>query len=76
MSLSLQLKIKIVVLMAKYGSQNVYKTPLQDLNDLKIRIANEIKIIKKETLRDVFSESVKRLNFCIEVEGNTFEQYL
>ncbi len=24
----------------------------------------------------MFSEIVKRLNFCIEVEGNTFEQYL
>jgi hypothetical protein len=55
---------------------DIYKTPVQDLNDLKTRIANEIKIIKKEILRDVFSEIVKRLNFCIEVEGNTFEQYL
>ncbi len=55
---------------------NVYKTPVRDLNDLKTRIANEIKIIKNETLSDVFSEIVKRLNFCIEVEGNSFEQYL
>ncbi|CAF1171942.1 unnamed protein product [Rotaria sordida] len=55
---------------------NVYKTPVQALDDLKTRITKEIKIIKKETLRDVFSEIVKRLNFCIEVKGSTFEQYL
>ncbi|CAF3201594.1 unnamed protein product [Rotaria sp. Silwood2] len=52
---------------------NVYKTPVQDLDDFKTRIAKEIEIIKKETLQDVFSETVKRLNFCIEVKGNTFE---
>ncbi|CAF1254874.1 unnamed protein product [Rotaria sordida] len=55
---------------------NVYKTPVQALDDLKTRITKEIEIIKKETLRDVFSEIVKRLNFCIEVKGSTCEQYL
>jgi hypothetical protein len=46
-------------------SQNdcLQKTTVEDLDDLKTRINVEIKIIKKETLRDVFLETVKRLIF-------------
>jgi len=59
-----------------YLKTNVYKTPVEDLDDLKARITNEIELIKKETFHNVFLETVKRLNFCIDVNGNTFEQYL
>jgi hypothetical protein len=55
---------------------NVYKTRVQDINDLKTRIIEEIEVIRKETLYDVFLETKKRLTFCIEVQGDTFEQYL
>jgi hypothetical protein len=59
-----------------YIRANIYKTRIEDLNDLKTRIAQEIQSIDKKTLHDVFLETGKRLNFCISLEGNTFEQYL
>ena len=55
---------------------NVYKARVQDINDLKTRIIEEIRAISKETLHDVFLEVEKRLKFCVEVHGDTFEQYL
>ncbi len=55
---------------------NVYKTPVEDLDHLKTRITEEIQLIKKETFHDVFLEIEKRLNFCIDVKGDTCEQYL
>ena len=58
-----------------YIKNNVYKNNLKDLDDLKIKIIQEIRSIEKETLKNVFSEFEKRLSFCISVEGNTFEQY-
>ena len=42
--------------------------------DLKERIEQGIKAIKNETLENVFDDIVKRLKFCINVNGNTFEQ--
>jgi hypothetical protein len=54
---------------------NIYKTNVRDLDDLKSRISQEILAIKKETLHHVFLEVEKRLNFCISVQGDTFEQY-
>ncbi len=54
---------------------NVYKTRVEDINDLKTRIIEEIRAISKETLHNVFLEVEKQLNFCIEVHGDTFEQY-
>ncbi len=47
----------------------------KDLNDLKNRITQEIQAIKKETLKNVFLEIEKRLNFCMSVQDGTFEQY-
>lgn len=55
---------------------NVYKTKVEDLNDLKSRITREIHEITTETLDNVFLEIKKRLRFCIEVNGDNFEQYL
>ena len=55
---------------------NVYKTTVEDINDLKTRIIEEIQAINKKTLHNVFLEVEKRLNFCIKVHGGTFEQYL
>ena len=54
----------------------VYKAPIENLDDSKARIINEIELIENETFHDVFSETVKRLNLCIDVKGNTFEQHL
>jgi hypothetical protein len=55
---------------------NIYKTRIKDLDDLKTRITQEIQLIEKKTLHNVFLEIGKRLNFCISLEGNTFEEYL
>jgi hypothetical protein len=49
------------------------KTEVEDLDNLKTRITKGIELIKKETFCDVFLEAVKRLNFCINVKGDTFE---
>jgi hypothetical protein len=54
----------------------VYKTSINDIDDLKDRIEREIKGIKKDTLNNVFNGIVKRLKFCIDVNGDTFEQYM
>jgi len=58
-----------------YIKNNVYKNNIKDLDDLKIKITQEVRSIKKETLKNVFSEIEKRLSFCISVKGDTFEQY-
>ena len=58
-----------------YIKNNVYKNNIKDLDDLKIKITQEVRSIKKETLKNVFSEIEKRLSFCISVTGDTFEQY-
>jgi hypothetical protein len=55
--------------------RNIYKTKVQDIDELKTRIIEEIEAIKTETLRNVFMETSKRMNFCISIKGDTFEQY-
>ncbi len=45
------------------------------MDDLKIRIIQEVEIIKETTLLNVFLEIGKRLNFCISVKDDSFEQY-
>ena len=42
--------------------------------DLEERIEQRIKSIKNETLENVCDGIVKRLKFCIDVNGDTFEQ--
>jgi hypothetical protein len=59
-----------------YVKTNVYKTKVNNITDLKDRIEQEIKAIKKETLENVFDGIVKRLKVCIDVNGDTFEQYM
>ena len=46
------------------------------MTELKQRIENEIKSISKTTLSNVFPNVIKRMNFCVSVEGNHFEQLL
>jgi hypothetical protein len=53
----------------------VYNTKVEDICELKNRIEKEIKAIKKETLQNVFNDILKRLKFCIDVNGNTFEHF-
>jgi hypothetical protein len=59
-----------------YLKDNVYKTSMKDLNELKARIANEIRMISKETLCNVFSNILKRMHMCISVKGDHFEQLM
>jgi hypothetical protein len=54
---------------------NIYKTKVDDIDDLKSRITDEIEAIKKDTLSNVFLEIKKWLTFCIDVHGGSFEQY-
>jgi hypothetical protein len=59
-----------------YIKNNVYKTPVSDLTELKMRVENEIKMISKATLYDVFSSVLKRMHLCISAGGGHFEQLL
>ncbi len=59
-----------------YVKTSIYKTPVNDINDLKERITNEIKSIKQETLNKVFGTNVKQLELCGDVAGDTFGKYL
>ena len=47
---------------------------VNDTANLKQRIEQGIKTIKNETLKNVFDGIVRRLKFCIDVNGDTFEQ--
>ena len=60
----------------EYVKTKLYRTKINDIADLKDRTEQEIKAIKKETLENVFNGIVKRLKFCIDVNGNTFDQYM
>jgi len=53
---------------------NIYKTKVQDIDDLKTRIKEEIEAIKTEMLYHVFMKISKRVNFYISIKGDTFEQ--
>ena len=44
--------------------------------DLKERIEQGIKAIKNETLENIFDDIAKRLKFCIDMNGDTFEQWM
>jgi len=59
-----------------YLKNIIYKTPIKDLNELKMKINNEIKSISKETLCNVFGNISKRMELCIEVDGDHFENLL
>ncbi len=59
-----------------YIKTKVYKTKVNDIADLKERIEQEIKARKKETLENVFHGIVKILKFYVDVNGDSFEQYM
>ena len=59
-----------------HPKNNIYKSPTKDMDELKRRINKEINSISKETLSDVFSNIVKRMDLCISVDGNHFEHLL
>ena len=52
------------------------KIKINGTADLKERTEQEIKSIKNKTLESVFHGIVKRLKFCIDVNGNIFEQWM
>ena len=47
---------------------------VNDTADLKEKTEQGIKAIKNETLENVIDGIVKRLKFCIDVNGDIFEQ--
>ena len=47
---------------------------VNNISYLNERIVQEIKVIKKETLENVFDGIVKGHKLCIDMNGNTFEQ--
>ncbi|CAF3947430.1 unnamed protein product, partial [Rotaria magnacalcarata] len=55
---------------------NIYKTLIKDITELKRRIETEIKSISKEILYNGFSNISKRMNLCISVDGSHFEHLL
>ena len=59
-----------------YVKDRVYRNAIKDLNELKMKIENEIRSISKKTLSDVFSNISERMNLCISVDGNHFEHLL
>ena len=61
--------------LSSYIKTKVYKTKVNDISDLKEMIEQEMKVMKKETLENVFDSHVKRLEFCIDTNGDTFEQW-
>ena len=61
----------------RYIKTKVYKTLVNDIANLKKELNKKLKLSKKKrkkTLENVFDDIVKRLRFCINVNGNTFEQ--
>ena len=50
------------------------RSPIRNLDELKIQIANEIENILRKTLSDAFSNLVKMMHLCISVEREHFEQ--
>lgn len=54
----------------------VYKTPVDDISDLKQRIEEEINSISKNILSNVFANILKRMNLCVSVDGDHFEHLL
>ena len=57
----------------KYIKTKVYKAKVNDIADLKERIKQEMKALKKETLENVVDDIVKELKFCSDVNGDTFD---
>lgn len=55
---------------------NVYRTPVKNITELKRRIVDEVQSITKETLSNVFSNVLKRMDLCISVDGEHFEHLL
>ena len=58
-----------------YIKTKVGKTKVTGSANLKERIEQEIKAIKKAILENVFDDMVKIFKFCIDLNGGTFEQY-
>ena len=57
-----------------YVKNNIYKSPIRNLDELKIKIADEIENIGRKTLSDVFSHLVKKMHLWISVEREHFKQ--
>ena len=59
-----------------YLKQKVYKTPIKDLAELRLKIIERCQLIEPETLKSVFLNIEKRLHLVIENGGAPIEQLL
>ena len=59
-----------------YLKQKVYKTPIKDLAELRLKITEHCQLIEPETLKSVFLNIEKRLYLMIENGGAHIEQLL
>ena len=59
-----------------YLKQKVYSKPVKDLEELRKKIKNYIRLIEKDVLEKVFLNLEKRLELIQEIGGGHFEQFL
>ena len=59
-----------------YIKNNIYKSPIRNLDEPKLKMADEIENISRKTMSDVFSNLIKKMHLCLSVEGEHFEQLL
>ncbi|EFN70918.1 hypothetical protein EAG_03291, partial [Camponotus floridanus] len=59
-----------------YLKDRVYKIKPQNLNDLQVRIIDEVALITPEILQNVQTNFYDRLAHCQTVEGRQFEHLL
>lgn len=55
---------------------NIYKTPVIDIEELKVRIEHQIKVISRNTLENCIKSFESRLRHIIATEGKHFENLL
>ena len=56
------------LVLSRYVKNNIYKSPIRNLDELKIKIIENISVL--------FSNVVKMMHICISVEGEDFKQLL
>ncbi|RZC41920.1 hypothetical protein BDFB_015142, partial [Asbolus verrucosus] len=54
----------------------IFKQPVHTIDDLKERISQECASVSPEVLIRVFENMKRRVNLCINVEGEHFQQLL
>ena len=52
---------------------NIFQTTIKDMNDLNIRIIQEIEVNQETMLHKIFRGIKKKLNFCISIKDDSFK---